>query len=49
MRNKESKRHFDPAREPVSMVGPYARVRVIIAVIIFLIAIVALGVRALSG
>ena len=31
------------------MVGPYARIRVIVAVIVFLIAIVVIGVRALSG
>ncbi|MFC2969860.1 hypothetical protein [Acidimangrovimonas pyrenivorans] len=36
-------------RDSISMVGRYARIRVIAAVIVFLIALVALAVRALGG
>jgi hypothetical protein len=38
-----------PSRDSVSIVGPYARIRIIVAVIVFLVAITVIGVRAVSG
>lgn len=49
MDDKDDKSRPGPRRDPVSMVGPYARIRVIAAVIVFLIAIVVMAVRAFSA
>jgi len=49
MSDKENEKQSDPRRDSISMVGPYARIRVIVAVIVVLFAIVVIGVRALSG
>ncbi len=39
----------DPRRDSVSMVGPYARKRAILAVILILLGLVVLAVRTLGG
>lgn len=49
MNDKDDRSRSGPRRDPVSMVGPYARIRVIAAVIVFLIAIVTMVVRAFSA
>jgi len=36
-------------RDSVSMVGPYARIRIIVAVVFFFIAFAVIGFRAFSG
>ena len=49
MSDKKNKPQSDPRRDSISMVGPYARIRVIAAVIIFALTIVAVAVRMFSG
>lgn len=39
----------DPNRDSVSMVGPYARIRIIFAIILFVAAILVIGCRSLFG
>ncbi|WP_323786524.1 hypothetical protein [Thalassovita sp.] len=49
MDDKTTDKQSDSRRDSVSMVGPYARIRIIAAVIVFLFVIVVMIVRALSG
>ena len=44
-----SDKNPDPRRDSVSMVGPYARIRIIAAILIVVVAIAFLGVRALGA
>jgi hypothetical protein len=39
----------DPPRDPVTTVRPYARIRIIAAIIIIIAALLALGYHSLSG
>jgi hypothetical protein len=43
--NKKEKKH----RDSISMVGPYARVRVVVAVLMFIFAFLVIGYRSLIG
>ena len=39
----------DPRRDSISMVGPYARIRIIAAIIIVIVGFLVLGYRSLFG
>ncbi len=47
--SEDSRKARDPRRDSVSMAGPYARARVILAIVLVVIGLGVLGVRMIAG